>query len=151
MDFEILFSMLESAVSSTEAVSVQAEFFRKLYADASLRALPFVNAFLIVSGWLGTSLRSGVWTFYEATPQQDVQAAAGYLEQSGFAELAAMLQKGIHDYQAPQYQADFDYPEEWITESEEIDRWITAHEDAILHHLTDELLRRRQELTEAIR
>ena len=53
MDFEILFSMLESAVSSTEAVSVQAEFFRKFYADASLRGLPFVNAFLIVSGWLG--------------------------------------------------------------------------------------------------
>ena len=59
-----------------------------------------------------------------------------------------MLQKGNHDYQDPQYQADFDYPEEWITESEEIDRWIVVHEQEIMQHLTDELLAHRQQITE---
>ena len=44
-----------------------------------------------------------------------------------------MIEKGIHDYQNPQYAEDFEYPEEWITESEEIDAWITEHDGWLCH------------------
>lgn len=147
MDLDSLFAMLCAARSPSEAASVQTDFFRMFYANAALRELPAVKAFMIVSGWLGTSFRSGVWTFYEATPQQDILAAVHYLQENGSDDLAAMLQKGCHDYQA--HQDDFEYPEAWISESEEIDSWIQVHEDAVLQHLTDELLRHRQDISAA--
>ncbi len=52
-----------------------------------------------------------------------------------------MIGKGIHDYQNPRYAEDFEYPEEWITESEEIDAWIKEHDDWLCHWLYDYLLR----------
>lgn len=148
MDYHEQFDLLLTSADSSAVFAAQADFFRLFYAHPEMRNVPFVNAFLIVSGWLGTSFRSGVWTFYEATPQQDTAQAVRYLNASGAAALAEMLQKGNHDYQDPQYQEDFDYPEEWITESEEIDRWIAAHEQEIMQHLTDELLAHRQQITE---
>ncbi len=90
---------------------------------------PWVTAFLVVSNWMAMSQRSGVWTFYEAWPREELQTALGFLKVSGKEELAAIFAAGIHDYQDPAYAENFDYPGSWLREADGIDDWITAHED----------------------
>lgn len=119
---------------------IESDFFQCFCSDAETTENPMVNAFLIVSSWFGTSERSGVWTFYEATSPANVEKAVNYLLQVGETELAAVISKGMHDYQNPQYADNFDYPEEWITESEEIDAWISKHYDWLCHWLYDYLI-----------
>ena len=87
----------------------------------------YVTAFLTISSWFGTSERDGVWTFYEATDNQAINTTLTYLSDNGYAELKEIFEKGIHDYSNEKYQEDYDYPEEWIDESEEIDDWIEEH------------------------
>ena len=136
--------MLYAALQGDDPAAAHPDFYLYFYRHPAMKQEPFVRAFLILSGWLGTSLRSGVWTFYEVTPVQDMLDAAGYFRENGAAEIAEMLQKGIHDYQDPKYQADFDYPAEWLREAEETDGWINAHRTQIEQYLTDELRRNRQ-------
>lgn len=87
-----------------------------------------VVAFLTISNWKGTSLRSGVWTFYESVQQKDLEITSAYLTNAGQIELAEVFSRGIHDYQNPMYAECFDYPSEWMDEADEIDRWISTHE-----------------------
>ena len=39
---------------------------------------------------------------------------------------------GNHDYRNEKYQDNYDYPQEWIDESEQIDQWITENEKKII-------------------
>lgn len=108
---------------------IEADFFMKLYHDFSENRLPWVTAFLTISTWFGTSMRSGVWTFYEVGNIQEMKATTQYLRISGDNELANIFEKGMHDYQNPKYAKNCDYPEEWLEEADEIDEWISKHED----------------------
>ncbi len=57
-------------------------------------------------------MRSGAWTFYEATPIEDIMIAVKHLNEISESELCRMIEKGIHDYQNPLYNDE--YPEEWM-------------------------------------
>lgn len=107
----------------------ETEFFLGLYNAFSENQLPWITAFLTISTWAGISQRSGVWTFYEVRNVQEMKTVVRYLRMSGDNELADIFEKGIHDYQNPQYAKKCDYPEEWLEEAEEIDLWISEHED----------------------
>lgn len=87
-----------------------------------------IVAFLTISDWHGTSLRSGVWTFYEVANQKMLLNTADYLNRIGEKDFGAIFRKGIHDYQNPQYSENCDYPNEWIEEADTIDQWIMRSE-----------------------
>lgn len=128
MDITYLLKKLNK-ISPEDLFEIEPELFAFLCQKPVESRLPYVNAYLTISGWRGTSLRSGVWTFYEAATPEEMDAALQYLKQTNQTELAEIFEKGIHDYQNPIYGESFDYPEEWMEESEEIDCWIMEHED----------------------
>lgn len=106
------------------------EFCSELYYHISMDKRPLcVIAFLTIANWFAVSLRSGVWTFYESTSPKDIESTLQFLEQAGDDELASIFRYGAHDYQNPKYSGNWDYPEEWIEESDKIDDWITNHEN----------------------
>lgn len=108
---------------------LEADFLMKLYVDFSENPLPWITSFLTISNWLASSLRSGVWTFYEVWNLQQMRITVEYLRETGEEELADIFEKGIHDYQNPQYAQNYDYPEEWLEEASGIDDWIWQHQD----------------------
>lgn len=112
-----------------ELYKMESEFYLLLCEEPFEKRLSCVNAYLIISSWFGTSQRSGVWTFYEATNLEEIDATLQYLKTNNDMELAEIFEKGIHDYHNPIYAENFDYPEEWIEESDEIDKWIMEHEE----------------------
>lgn len=87
-----------------------------------------VIAFLVISNWCGTSLRSGMWTFYEVCSIEETEIALQYLIENGAEKMAEMLAWGMQDYQNPKYAENFDYLEEWIEESGKIDLWINDNQ-----------------------
>lgn len=107
---------------------IEAEFFMMLQNIPDSKKTDAVVTFLTISNWKGTSLRSGVWTFYESARQRDLQITSAYLTNDGQIELAEVFSRGIHDYQNPVYAENFDYPSEWMDEADEIDHWISTHE-----------------------
>ena len=137
MGIKNLFDQLKKS-DYTEFYNYETDMFSYLYRNQELINLPFVNTFLIVSSWLGTSMRSGAWTFYEATPIEDIMIAVKHLNEIGESELCRILKKGIHDYQNPLYNDE--YPEEWMKESDDIDKWIIEHENWLYHWLYDYIL-----------
>lgn len=108
---------------------IEADFCYELYYHIQDINKPLcVTAFLTLANWSASSKRSGVWTFYEAALPLDIDLTLNYLEQLGNNELTAIFHYGIHDYQNPIYAENYNYPNEWIDESEKIDQWITSHE-----------------------
>lgn len=107
---------------------IETEFFMMLQRIPDHRKPDAVVAFLTISNWKGTSLRSGVWTFYESAQQRDLEITSTYLTNAGQIDLAEVFSRGIHDYQNPVYAENFDYPSEWMDEEDEIDHWISTHE-----------------------
>ena len=128
VDFNHLYQKLLK-LDYKDFYEVETEFFLGLYNAFSENQLPWITAFLTISTWVGISQRSGVWTFYEVRNVQEMKTVVQYLRMSGDNELADIFEKGIHDYQNPQYVKKYDYPEEWLEEAEEIDLWISEHED----------------------
>ena len=107
---------------------VEEAFFLKFCYITEEKRPNCVIAFMTISNWLGGALRSGVWTYYEVAEPSDIQITLQFLNQTGEQELASIFAYGVHDYQNPKY-ADCGYPQTWIDESEEIDKWIFKHED----------------------
>ncbi len=93
----------------------------------------WIAAYLTVSNWFNTSEGEGVWQFYELMDKEMFETAIVFLKSRGKDELVEMMERGNHDYQNPIYQEDedLDYPEEWLDESDEIDDWVTDHEDEL--------------------
>lgn len=121
-----------SEIDNEEFYFVEGEFILELYNCVPIEKRPLcVIVFFIVSNWFAMSQRSGVWTFYEATAPKDIELTIQFLEQRGDAEFASIFRYGAHDYQNPKYDGNWNYPEEWIEESEEIDQWITDHENEL--------------------
>lgn len=50
-----------SEMDYKDMYELEADFF----CDFSENRLPWITTFLTISTWFGTSIRSGVWTFYE--------------------------------------------------------------------------------------
>lgn len=125
--------LIEKSVSIApeEFYLVESDLFIEL---SNMKEKPdFVVAFLELSSWMGTSLRSGVWTYYEATERDTVNKTIKYLYQ--FApddEISKMYALGNHNYSDEEYQTDFNYPQEWLDESEMIDKWIFDNERMII-------------------
>ena len=84
-----------------------------------------------ISSLLNTSLRGGVWTYYEATAYSEQCRTADYLAKEDWQELYKKYKCGMHDYEDPQYAENFDYPEEWISDTYPIDAWIWDNQDAV--------------------
>lgn len=133
-DLNYLYKKLEE-ISYKDFYMIETDFFLYLSDIPYTKRLPCVKAFLIVSSWFGTSQRSGVWTFYEATNPEEIADTVDYLESQEENELANLLEKGMHDYHNPIYAEKFDYPNEWIEESKQIDEWIWGHEDELWNWL----------------
>lgn len=89
----------------------------------------FAVAFMGISSWMGTSQRSGVWTYYESTDREIINVTIEYLKNyDQYDELLKMYMLGNHDYWDEKYQDNYEYPQEWIDESEIIDQWIDQNE-----------------------
>lgn len=117
-----------ATTSDRDFYRIEADFFMLLQRIPDAKKTDAVVTFLTISNWKGTSLRSGVWTFYESAQQKDLQTTSAYLTNDGQIELAEVFSRGIHDYQNPVYAESFDYPSEWMDEADEIDHWISTHE-----------------------
>ncbi len=94
-----------------------------------------IEIFLVLSNWVGLSLRDGVWTFYEYTSTDSIEKVRKYLITVDWNELITMYELGIHDYHNKIYLDNYNYPEEWIEESELIDKWIFENEIKIFRFL----------------
>lgn len=99
-----------------------------------------------ISQWFGTSLRSGVWTYYEMEDMRELQLTAQYLSGDSWKELYRMFCLGIHAYQSPQFIGNFNYPREWIDESSSIDEWIMKNEQKLYEWQREFLLEHRDEI-----
>ncbi len=64
-------------VASEEFYLVESDLFME-FSDMEEKPY-FVAAFLELSSWMGTSLRSGVWTYYEATARRAINETIQYL------------------------------------------------------------------------
>lgn len=127
--------------------SIEAQFCTELYYGIPADKRPVcVTVFLTIANWSATSMQSGVWTFYEACPPDEVRVTLEYLQQSDTEELARMFALGIHDYQNPKYAENFDYPQEWMDEAEQIDAWIMKHEGWLNEWKKQLLLKHREEI-----
>lgn len=143
MSFSVEIQSLYRALNSidyTHFYELEPNFCLCFSSDRRKAEIPLINAFLVVSNWQATSFQSGVWTYYEATDPQMIKNAVNFLKKNSYKELAEIISKGIHDYQNPQYAVEYDYPEKWLEESEEIDNWISEHEDYLQKWLYDLLI-----------
>ena len=128
MDIEKLYEQL-SVSGEDDFYNIEAQFCTELhYGVSAEKRQACVVTFLTIANWTATSLRSGVWTFYEACDPTDLNRTLEYLRQSKEEEFAKIFALGIHEYQDPKYAENFDYPQEWIEESEQIDAWILKNE-----------------------
>lgn len=138
-----LYSRLENT-DKNEFYKIEPDFFMYLYSLYREEPVTLINAYLIISSWHGTSLRSGVWTFYESTDKARIEEAVSYLKDNGDTELADMIRRGIHNYQTPEYIENLNYPDEWIDESDEIDDWISDNEEKIYEWLYSFILKNKK-------
>lgn len=100
-----------------------------------------VNAFLVLHELIGVSFRSGVWTFYEymCYPEKinNLNNAISYLEKFNNGVLINYMKDNIHEYDNPKYKETFNYPDEWIKQSEEFDMWLKNNEKEVYKILFD--------------
>lgn len=99
-----------------------------------------ISAFLALSNWVGFSLRDGVWTFYEYMDVATIERTIQFLDNIEWNELKRMFELGNHDYHNEIYAENYDYPEEWISESTIIDDWIFDNEIEVYKILREILL-----------
>lgn len=146
--FQALYERLEKT-DRKHFYLLEADFFLKFYYEIPREERPDdVVAFMTISNWSGFSRRSGVWTYYEVADPTDLEETIRYLQQHGDRELKEIFAYGIHDYQNPKYRENFNYPKNWITESEKIDDWIAAHETWLWEWERTLLLENRERICE---
>ena len=119
------------------------EEFRRYFALHFWHKKKEIRTFCIVSDWIETSVKSLALEFYEddaIISNRDIQDTVDHLNELGETELAGMICKGIHDYGNPQYTDMCDYPEEWVDDCFEIDKWIKGHRVQLRQWLYDYLL-----------
>ncbi|MBQ3546790.1 MAG: hypothetical protein IJA34_17670 [Lachnospiraceae bacterium] len=132
-----IIEMLKTAPDD-ELCNLELELFGLIYDKK--KAYFEIECFLTLSNWVGFSLRDGVWTFYEYTNDESVEKVKAYLESENWDELSEIYKLGIHDYHNEKYLEDYNYPNEWIEESEIIDNWIFENEINIYRFLKELVL-----------
>ena len=105
--------------------------FLSYFYNNKITSPDFVNAFIVLDNILGNFLRGGVWQCFEYEKPENLEATAKYFYDHGNNELAKFISDNIHDYSNPKYQENFDYPNEWINESEKFDKWLSDHKKDI--------------------
>ncbi|MBO4865909.1 MAG: hypothetical protein J5582_04990 [Ruminococcus sp.] len=134
---DILLSYEESEVYELfEWECYISEFLYQFYNDKPELEMPApLMVFNELDNWQGTSQRSGVWQYYESRSFEDgvFEKVTDYLRNLGETELADTYASGIHDYSDPEYTKDgnYDYPDEWLADSENIDIWIDERNNDI--------------------
>ncbi|MDE7293981.1 MAG: hypothetical protein K2N72_06125 [Oscillospiraceae bacterium] len=105
--------------------------------------------FMEISSWTGMSLRCGVWQYYESGAFQKgkFERVISFLDSENECEMSEIYACGIHDYANEKYRDNFDYPEEWLDESEKIDQWIYDNEIYICRWMYDLILKNKSELS----
>lgn len=111
MELENLYEQL-NILATDDFEQIEPTFFLKLHSIPDEIKPQSVVVFWNISTWQGTSVQSGVWTFY---------VTLQYLVQTGQTELADVFSRGIHDYQNPKYALNYNYPDAWMEESDVID------------------------------
>jgi len=105
-----------------------------------------IRIYSTISQWFGNSVRSGVWTYYEIADMQDLELTAQYLSHCSWKEFHHMFCLGIHNYQSPEFIENFNYPQEWIDESESIDEWIMSNEQKLYEWQKEFLLEYKEDI-----
>ena len=130
----------------------EGEFFLLFYnrfKDAPFMDIPDIAfMYMEISNWRGMSARSGVWQYYESGAFQKgkFERVLSFLRANGEEEMADIYACGIHDYANEKYQENYDYPEEWFDEAEEIDDWISANAEYIYEWMYDLILEQKSEV-----
>jgi hypothetical protein len=90
-------------------------------------------AFLFVEGllWMSQALRSGVWTYYEATPISRQNALRGALRQFAPAAYGDWYERGMIDWKDE-------------VRIEQVDKWMEANEAGFLEWLRELLVANRE-------
>lgn len=144
MDQEKLNDMYDTLLQSPEEelYQIEADFYLEFYyADQEIWP-DFITAFMVLTNWQDSSLRSGVWTYYEIADAEELQRSLEYLKMHAPAELAEQFKAGIHDYAGNQDH----YPEQWMEESDAIDQWIFKNGRVIEEWLKHCLIDNREEI-----
>lgn len=107
--------------------------FYDIFKDKPFTEIPDTAfMFIEIDSWSGTSMRGGVWQYYEINSEEQGKSerVAEYLKShGGYDDMADIYAFGIHDYQ--KYTEISEYPEEWLDESYKIDNWIYENENYI--------------------
>jgi hypothetical protein len=95
------------------------------------------SAFLFIETllWFAQGIRSGIWTFYEATSQTRQDAMAAALREAGPEEFASWYERGMHDWRDE-------------TQIGAVDNWIEANDEVANHWLRGLVRRSRETLLE---
>ena len=128
------------------------EFFMLFY--NSFKNTPFTDIpdiafmYMEISNWQGMSLRCGVWQYYESGAFQKgkFERVISFLKMKNEEEMVSIYAHGIHDYANEKYQENYDYPEEWIDESNKIDKWISDNEVYLYKWMYDLILEHKSEI-----
>lgn len=136
-ELETLFDKLKVAPDD-DLCEIELDIFALVYDRKEENDV--ISAFLTLSNWVGFSLRDGVWTFYEYTDVETIERTIQFLDTLAGSELKKMFELGNHDYHNEIYAGNYDYPEEWISESSIIDEWIFDNEIEIYKKLREILL-----------
>lgn len=108
--------------------------FYDIFSDKYFSEIPDVAfMFMEIDKWQGMCQRCGVWQYYENISYEceKSERVINYLKSQNENELADIYAYGIHDYCNYEHNGNFDYPQNWIDESEKIDDWITDNEEHI--------------------
>lgn len=154
MTYGAINELIVSAISSGHETfwEYDGEFFMLFY--DRFRNTPFTEIpdiafmYMEISNWQGMSDRCGVWQYYESGAFQKgkFERVLSYLKANNEGEMASVYARGIHDYANEKYQENYDYPEEWLDEADEIDEWISDNEVSLYKWMYDLILNHKSEV-----
>ena len=104
----------DALVPLSAAICSSAQFNAALR-DYGLPRFAFLFAETLL--WFAQAQRSGVWTYYEATPQDRQDAMASALREAAPEEFASWYERGMREWQDE-------------TRIAALDTWMQAHDDA---------------------
>lgn len=139
MTYDLLHDLLISyeQVELSELWNYDYSFFTLFYdifEDKPFMKIPDVAfMFMEIDNWQGMCQRCGVWQYYENISYEcgKSERVIDYLKSHNENELADIYAYGIHDYCNYEHNGNFDYPQNWLDESEKIDDWIMDNEEHI--------------------
>lgn len=110
------------------------ELFHSYFNEYDIENIPmYVLGFMEIDNWQGMAQRCGVWQYYESRSYEPkkLEAVINLLENQGEEEFVNVFASGIHDYANSEYEENFNYPVEWLEQSNSIDNWIYENERKI--------------------